>query len=89
MDHLSQFPNEILQYIFSLSDADLKNYASVSKNWNQAIKQELSSLFRSYTQNQSLKSYTDLAKKTYTLQDPKKKQMSTFKESNSFSMLSF
>ncbi len=70
--NFSNLPPEMLQYLLSWGDADLKDITSVSKDWQMAINQELSDLFKKYTQNESLKPYTILAEKTYSQQDPEK-----------------
>ncbi len=70
MDHTSNLSPEILLSIFLLSENELKNLAPASKHWNQTIQKGLSTLFNSYTRSESLRPYTDLAKKTYALKDP-------------------
>ncbi len=72
MDPASKLPPEILFSIFLFTDNELKDLASVSKNWDQTIKTGLSNLFSHYTQSESLKPYTDLAKKTYIFKDQEK-----------------
>ncbi len=64
---LPPLPKDILLQIFSLTpEKEIKDLASVSKDWNTVIKHHLASLFQNYTKSDLLTPYTELAKKKFT-----------------------
>lgn len=69
MESLPEIPQDILKYIILLSDTEIKNLAMTSHMWNETVKLALSSLLKSYKENDSLRSYTDLADQIFVSKD--------------------
>lgn len=61
MQNVSLLPHDVLSIIFTLSEAQPKDLATVSKDWNSAVQNSLAVLFYNYQLCSPLKSYVDRA----------------------------
>lgn len=69
MEKIPSLPSDVMKLIFSSAEIQLKEVASLSKEWNQMVQKTLSTLFESYEKNPSLKIYAEHAKQKFKTND--------------------